>query len=385
MSLELDKSAWKRVELGEVAASSKEKVDPYDGSVDRFVAGEHMDTDDLKIHRWGDPGEVDLGPAFHRRFRPGQVLYGSRRTYLRKVAVADFDGVCANTTFVVDTKDPRVLLQEFLPFVMTSDAFHAFAIAESKGSVNPYVNWSDIARYEFDLPTLEEQKRIADLLWTLERHRQKLVALAATLKLSASVLISDLRDSHPAVKYVREVATVRNGQNYPKHMQDGRPGDVPFFKVADLDRPGNDRYLTNPGGWVTSEDVAALSADILPPGTVVTARVGAAIRLERRRALASPALVDENHLVIRPHSIDADYLLAVLAETELARSSNGGVVPSLNQKIVGSVGFPDLSPESERRVGRTYRSLGDVRGSVLAEVASLVDFRSAVLSAVFGD
>lgn len=176
MSLELDKSAWKRVKLGEVAAASKEKVDPYDGSVDRFVAGEHMDTDDLKIHRWGDPGEVDLGPAFHRRFRHGQVLYGSRRTYLRKVAVADFDGVCANTTFVVQSKDPGVLLQEFLPFVMTSEPFHAFSIAESKGSVNPYVNWSDIARYEFDLPPLDEQKRIADLLWVIERHARSVTA-----------------------------------------------------------------------------------------------------------------------------------------------------------------------------------------------------------------
>lgn len=171
MSLELDKSAWKRVKLGEVVATSKEKVDPSDGSVDRFIAGEHMDTDDLKIHRWGDPSEVDLGPAFHRRFRPGQVLYGSRRTYLRKVAVADFDGVCANTTFVVESKDPGVLLQEFLPFVMTSEPFHAFAITESKGSVNPYVNWSDIARYELDLPPLDEQRRIADLLWAVERHR----------------------------------------------------------------------------------------------------------------------------------------------------------------------------------------------------------------------
>lgn len=380
----MDKSAWKRVKLGEVAAASKEKIDPHDGTVDRFVAGEHMDTDDLKIHRWGGPDEVDLGPAFHRRFRPGQVLYGSRRTYLRKVAVADFEGVCANTTFVVETNDAQVLLQEFLPFVMTSEPFHSFAIAESKGSVNPYVNWSDIARYEFHLPPLDEQKRIADLLWSVEQHRVKLVDLVNALKLSATVLIADLRDTSPSVKFVRDVATIRNGQNYPKTMQDGRKGDVPFFKVADLDRPGNERFLTIPAGWVTASDVAALSAEVLPAGTIVTARVGAAIRLERRRALATPALVDENHLVIRPHSVDADYLLAVLAETELARSSNGGVVPSLNQKIVGSVAFPELTRSAEQHIGGAYRTLGDTRESVLDEIAALDTSKSAILSAVFG-
>jgi type I restriction enzyme S subunit len=174
VSLKLDKSGWVRVSLGTVAAASKEKVDPSDGTVDRYVAGDHMDSDDLKIHRWGGPSDTDLGPAFHRRFHPGQVLYGSRRTYLRKVAVADFEGVCANTTFVVETRDSSRLLQEFLPFVMSSEPFHAFAIAESKGSVNPYVNWSDIERYEFDLPPLDEQERIAELLWALYHHREAL-------------------------------------------------------------------------------------------------------------------------------------------------------------------------------------------------------------------
>lgn len=185
MTLNLDTSTWKRVALGDVAAASKEKVDPESGAVERYVAGEHMETNDLKIHRWGEVGDGYLGPAFHRRFHPGQVLYGSRRTYLRKVAVAEFEGVTANTTFVIETKDSGTLLQEFLPFVMTSEPFHAFAIQESKGSVNPYVNWSDIARYEFNLPPLDEQKQLSKLLWATERHRQALHHLAGAMSAAA--------------------------------------------------------------------------------------------------------------------------------------------------------------------------------------------------------
>ena len=81
-------------------------VDPAASGLERYVAGEHMDTDDLRLRRWGEINGDYLGPAFHMRFRPGQVLYGSRRTYLRKVAVADFSGICANTTFVLEPKDP---------------------------------------------------------------------------------------------------------------------------------------------------------------------------------------------------------------------------------------------------------------------------------------
>lgn len=164
----IDKQHWPRVTFGDVVRQVKDKIDPLESGITRYIAGEHMDTDDLRIRRWGDISGNYLGPAFHMRFKPGHVLYGSRRTYLRKVAVADFEGICANTTFVLETKDPTVLLPELLPFVMQTEAFHDHSIKQSKGSVNPYVNFSDLAWYEFALPPLEEQRRIAEVLWALE-------------------------------------------------------------------------------------------------------------------------------------------------------------------------------------------------------------------------
>ena len=155
------KPGWTRVAFGDVARQVKDHVDPATEDLRRYVAGEHMDTDDLRIRRWGTVGDGYLGPAFHVRFRPGHVLYGSRRTYLRKVAVAEFEGVTANTTFVIETRDPNVLLPELLPFIMQTESFHEHSIKKSKGSVNPYVNFSDIAVYEFALPPLDEQYRIA--------------------------------------------------------------------------------------------------------------------------------------------------------------------------------------------------------------------------------
>jgi hypothetical protein len=105
---------WTRVAFGDVVRQVRDRVDPDESGLERYVAGEHMDTDDLRIRRWGQIGDGYLGPAFHMRFKPGHVLYGSRRTYLRKVAVADFEGITANTTFVIESKDPTVLLPELL-------------------------------------------------------------------------------------------------------------------------------------------------------------------------------------------------------------------------------------------------------------------------------
>jgi type I restriction enzyme S subunit len=140
-----------------------------------------MDTDELRIRRWGEVGNGYLGPAFNVRFRPGQVLYGSRRTYLRKIAVADFEGICANTTFVLESANPTVLLPELLPFVMQTEAFHEHSKRESKGSVNPYVNFSDLAPYEFALPPMSVQERISRRLSSIEANRDEAKNLQSAL------------------------------------------------------------------------------------------------------------------------------------------------------------------------------------------------------------
>ncbi len=186
------KPGWTRVAFGDVVRHVKERVDPTAAGLERYVAGEHMDTDDQRIRRWGTVGNGYLGPAFHARFRPGHVLYGSRRTYLRKVAVADFEGVTANTTFVIETRDPKVLLPALLPFVMQTEAFHGYSIKKSKGSVNPYVNFSDIAAYEFTLPPLDEQRRIAATLRECDRATQAILALVEAARVAQASVFDTL-------------------------------------------------------------------------------------------------------------------------------------------------------------------------------------------------
>lgn len=187
MSDTVKRPGWTTVALGDVVRLVKDKVDPEDSGLERYVAGEHMATDDLQIRRWGEIGDGYLGPAFHMRFKPGHVLYGSRRTYLRKVALATFEGVTSNTTYVLESAAPDALLPELLPFVMQAESFHAHSVRESKGSVNPYVNFSDLAWYEFALPPLEEQRRIARALQAMEDLKERVrIAQESLRRVSSS-------------------------------------------------------------------------------------------------------------------------------------------------------------------------------------------------------
>jgi type I restriction enzyme S subunit len=113
-----------------------------------------------------------LGPAFIRKFEEGDILYGSRRTYLRKVAVAHFSGITSNTTFVIKANEAKID-KRLLPFVMLSEGFAEHSIRNSKGSVNPYVNWKDLADYEFLLPPKDQQAKLAELLWAMDEVVEK--------------------------------------------------------------------------------------------------------------------------------------------------------------------------------------------------------------------
>ena len=152
--------------------SLKDAIDIATTELNRYIAGEHMESEDIHLRKWGTVGDGYLGPAFIRKFEEGDILYGSRRTYLKKVAVADFDGITANTTFVIKPNS-ELIDSRLLPFLMLSDSFTKHSIENSKGSVNPYINWKDIANYEFLLPPKEEQARLAELLWAADEVVEK--------------------------------------------------------------------------------------------------------------------------------------------------------------------------------------------------------------------
>lgn len=254
MSLNLDKSDWKRTRLGDVIRRSRTQVDPFEAGVERYVGGGHVDSDSITIKRWGHPTDGHMGSTFTYAFEPGQILFVSARPYLRKIGVVNFSGVVADKTYVLDAAPQNGLLQEFLPFVLSSAPFIAYATAEATGSMNPRLLWGPLQRYEFALPPLHEQKRIADLLWSIERHREAVMDNAARLAVLKSLwiegkLLSGMSDrgwtAHPVPKLLTSGPT--NGKSAPANdeergvptlslsaIRDGRVLGGPAVKYIDV-------------------------------------------------------------------------------------------------------------------------------------------------------
>ncbi|MHB2016751.1 MAG: restriction endonuclease subunit S [Candidatus Xenobia bacterium] len=156
------KPGWRPVKFGDVVRLSKARSqDPMATGFDRYVGLEHLEPGDLRIRSWG---HVANGVTFTSVFQPGQVLFGKRRSYQRKVAVANFAGVCSGDIYVLETKDAQTLQSELLPFICQTDAFFDHAVGTSAGSLSPRTNWTSLADFEFVLPPMNEQQSLVNLL-----------------------------------------------------------------------------------------------------------------------------------------------------------------------------------------------------------------------------
>jgi type I restriction enzyme S subunit len=296
---------------------------------------------------WGTVGDGYLGPAFHRRFAAGHVLYGSRRTYLRKVAVAPFDGICANTTFVIEPSGED-LLAEFLPFVMVTESFHDHSITRSKGSVNPYVNWRDIADFEFPLPPLDEQRRLCGVLSATQQAAEAWDRTARSALAARRAALQDAMTHDFPRARIGEVATVRNGTTPSRKRTEYWNGSVPWLPTSKV----NDRRVRQSEEFITDLALRECSLAVIPAGSVLVAMIGQGKTRGSAAWLELDACINQNFAAISPgDQVDGLYLFHYLdgAYAALRRASQGSNQGALNCRLVSEfeIALPPLSTQRD--------------------------------------
>ncbi len=316
--------------FGCIVKEVKVNIDRNNNPYLYYVAGDHMDSEDFRIHRRGSFATDDVGPAFTRLFKPGQILYGSRRTYLKKVCVADFEGICSNTTFVLESADPSVLCQRFLPFLMLSDGFSSFSIKHSKGSTNPYILFSDLAKYEFDLPPLNEQEKLADLLWAAidlkEAYKRAIVASDEMAK-SRFIEMFSMSSKRP----LTDVATVNMGQSPDSSTYNTNGDGMPFCQGKS---EFGEKYVA-PTVHCTAPIKIAQEGDILvsvraPVGSVNITKEKCCIGRGLAAICACNSLLHQEFLF---------YALRAM-ENEIAVMGTGSTFKAINKEQLLSIAVP---------------------------------------------
>ena len=162
----------KRVVFRDVVKRVNNNVDRHNTHILYYVGGEHIESNEFMVHDKGLIKGSTIGYKFHYGFGPRNILFMSRNPHLRKASMVDFEGICSDSTYVVESRDENILLQEYLLMEMQSDRFWQWAEEHKSGGVNYLINYATLDTYEFDLPPLEEQRILADKLWAAYRLKE---------------------------------------------------------------------------------------------------------------------------------------------------------------------------------------------------------------------
>lgn len=294
----------------QIAIVSTEKKKPTDADKDNYIGLEHLSPDTFDVMSYG----ADVAPKGEKLvMRKGDVLFGKRRAYQKKVGIAPCDGIFSAHGMVLRPNE-KVVDARFFPFFIKSDAFLDEAIRISVGSLSPTVNWRDLRELRFNLPPMERQRELAGLLWAGENlrstYRRLLDACDEQVKSRFIEMFGDLRGN----KYCFPIETMENvttGITDGEHGKVERAKDGPLFLSARNISSGVLDYET--AAHVTQSEFERISKRFSPkPGDIVLTCAGT---IGRAAIVGDVSFIsDRDVALIKPDldKVSSEYLLAFL-------------------------------------------------------------------------
>ena len=365
---------WEVTRLGDVSKQRNEIVQPGQERNDKFVGLEHLEKGESRIKGYGLASGV-ISSKF--RFFARDILYGKLRPYLDKAVIADFTGICSTDLLVID-QDKKKVQPNFLMYIIHSPNFISHAISTTSGTNHPRTSWNAIAKFKFPLPPLLEQKKIAEVLTTVDQAIEKVdEAIEKTQRLKKG-LMQELLTKGIGHKEFKDTEIGRIPKEWDvvkilelgKIVTGGTPstsnntywnGTIPFITPADIK---GDKYIYQTERNITSEGARKIGI-ILPTNTVLVVCIGSTIGktgVTYRESVTNQQI----NAIICNGEVNGDYVYyAITFRSDSLKAFSGvAAVPIIKKSLFEQFKIP-LAPLSERQK--------------IAEILSAVDERLELL------
>jgi len=376
----LDRSQWMRLGFDQIVEHIREAGQPTPADAATYVGLEHMEQGSLHVSRWGS--EADL-KGQKIKMRKGDVLFAKRNAYLRRVAIAPHDGFFSAHGMILRAK-PKAMLPQFLPFFMMGDKFMNRAVEISVGSLSPTINWSTLQSQEFDVPPLDQQRHIAEILWAADevvegwrkakiQHMQSHHAYASAVTMAGldksktqSSPIGAIPVGWQCLRIEEMTTSSAYGPRFPG-SQYSPAGNVKTVRTTDFDRSGGINFSEIPAAKLDDETVMAHQ---LRPGDFLLSRSGEYAGLTA--VFSEPG--DGNSYIpaaflIRyrfDDRLDANYLLTLccsgFGDTFVKPLATGSAQPNISGSAFGRLYVPVPPIAEQHRIVKAVsgmRCVGD--------------------------
>jgi type I restriction enzyme S subunit len=166
----------------------------------------------------------------------------------------------------------------------------------------------------------------------------------------------------------------KGGNGFPLKYQGHAFGDYPLYKVSDMNNDGNTLFMSVANHWISEEVRKEIGGRIFPKGSIIFAKIGAAIFLERKRILTLPSCIDNNVMALVFNSDKADFRFFhyLFLTIELGKLVSATALPSLNGRDIASLHFAFPKPDEQRAIAG---ALGDADGLIAALEAMIAKKR----------
>lgn len=328
------------MKLGDITRESRETF-KGDKTGIPIVGLEHLIPQELTFLAY----DVDTDNTFTKMFHKGQILFGRRRAYLKKAAVAEFDGICSGDITVIEAI-PGKVDKDLLPFIIQNDALFDYAVSRSAGGLSPRVKWEQLSDYEINLPPIEDQKVLADKLWAAYRLKEGYKKLlCATDEMVKSQFIEMFKNI-PSVKIADCCITVSGGTPNTKKIEYYDGGDIPWLSSGEI----NQGYIFSTDKYITQLGLENSSAKWVPANSVVIAMYGATAG--KVGFIKIPLTTNQAVCTLLPNDgFEPLYLYyATLSKTSwMISQCRGAAQPNISQSIIRSMEIPMATIDEQKR------------------------------------
>jgi type I restriction enzyme S subunit len=329
--------------------------------------------------------------------RVGDIVVNRMSAYQGALGISQEDGI-VSPDYIVFRPSSNVV-PRWLHHVMRSSWFVSEMAARIRGigSIGtgnvrtPRVSAEEIGEIRLPVPSREHQQAIADYLDNettridaLIAKKQRMIELIEMRRKVVVVVHVSGNDSDKGVR-LRHVSRLVRGSGFPHEYQGLDEGDLPFFKVGDLSRPGNDPYLVSCGNWVSAATANSLRATVVPPGAVMFPKIGAALAGGVRRIATVPSLCDNNVLAVVPTAVEERYLRFWLSTVDLVEIANPGPVPSLDDDALRDLLLPVADRKRQEEIANSLdgatASMANAVTRIQGQLGLLREQRQALITA----
>lgn len=320
----------------QIAINSTAKKKPEESDKYSYIGLEHLDSGTLTVSRWGS----EVAPIGEKLLmKKGDILFGKRRAYQKKVAIAPFDGIFSAHGMVLRPNE-AVIDKDFFPMFISSDYFLDAAIKISVGSLSPTINWKDLAKLEFEIPELDEQRKVAPVLWAITDTIEKYKALMKetdSLVLSQFIDMFSNEENYDKIK-LNKAFDLQMGKTPPRADKKlWESNDYKWISIADMSTYG--KYTRDTKEYLSAIAVEKTGIKPVPKNTVI---MSFKLTIGRTAITSEDIFTNEAIMAFLPKTeyFDIDYLRFALQFhdwTDGMQNAVKGV--TLNKAIIGETEF----------------------------------------------